>query len=60
VLLRIYTSLILGVQICGNVKNDGWSVARDPEDRVGSYASKHDQWVSYDDAYDITRKVRNV
>jgi len=60
VLLRAYACLILRVQICDHVKNDGWSVTRDPKDRVGSYASKHDQWVSYDDVSDVTRKVRNV
>lgn len=45
------------MQICDNVRNDAWSVTKDPQGRVGPYASKHDQWVSYDDVSDVTRKV---
>lgn len=44
-------------QICDNVKNDGWSVIKDPERYMESYASKQDQWVSYNDMSDIARKV---
>lgn len=47
----------VAVQICDNVKNDGWSVTKDPKGRVGPYASKHDQWVSYDDVSNVARKV---
>lgn len=32
-------------------------MTKDPKGRVGPYASKHDQWVSYDDVSDVTRKV---
>lgn len=45
-------------QICDHVRNDGWSVVKDPEDRVGPYASKRNQWVSYDDVSNVARKVR--
>lgn len=44
-------------QICDYVRNDGWSVVKDPEGRVGPYASKHNQWVSYDDVSNVARKV---
>lgn len=45
------------MQICDNVRNDGWFVTKDPDGRVGPYASKRDQWVSYDDVSDVARKV---
>ncbi|XP_070161707.1 probable chitinase 10 [Polyergus mexicanus] len=47
-------------EICDNVRNDGWSVTKDPGGRVGSYASKRDQWVSYDDMSDIARKAKLI
>lgn len=47
----------VATQICDNVKNNSWLVTKDPKGRVGPYASKHDQWVSYDDVSDVTRKV---
>jgi len=39
------------------VKNDGWSVTKDPKGYAGPYASKRDQWVSYDDVSNVARKV---
>ncbi|XP_072751718.1 probable chitinase 10 [Anoplolepis gracilipes] len=47
-------------EICDNVRNDGWSVTKDPEERVGPYASKRDQWVSYDDVSNVARKVELI
>ena len=44
-------------QICDNIKNKGWSVKRDPSRKIGPYAWKDDQWVSYDDVSEIARKV---
>lgn len=36
-------------EICDNLKNKGWTVVRDPERRMGPYAYKGNQWVSFDD-----------
>ncbi|XP_029168632.1 probable chitinase 10 [Nylanderia fulva] len=47
-------------EICDNVRNDGWFVTKDPEGRMGPYASKRDQWVSYDDVSDIARKAKLI
>lgn len=47
-------------EICDNVKNDGWVVTKDPEGRVGPYASKHDQWVSYDDVSNVVKKAELI
>ena len=44
-------------QICDYVKRRGWTVVRDPEGRIGPYAYRGNQWVSYDDVDDIRRKV---
>ncbi|XP_063232762.1 probable chitinase 10 [Bacillus rossius redtenbacheri] len=47
-------------EICHSVKNQGWTTVRDPEGRIGPYAYKGTQWVSYDDVSDIRRKARFV
>lgn len=39
------------------MKNDGWTVTKDAAGYMGPYASKHDQWVSYDEVSDVARKV---
>ncbi|KAK9881823.1 hypothetical protein WA026_017335 [Henosepilachna vigintioctopunctata] len=36
-------------EICDNIKNKGWTVVKDPERRLGPYAYKGNQWVSFDD-----------
>ncbi len=36
-------------EICYNVNSNGWTVVRDPEGRMGPYAYKGNQWVSYDE-----------
>lgn len=36
-------------EICDRVKNRGWTVVQDPKRRMGPYAYKGNQWVSYDD-----------
>lgn len=47
-------------EICDRIKNRGWNVVRDPEQRMGPYAYKGSQWVSFDDAETIQRKAQYV
>nr|AMT75074.1 chitinase Cht10 [Locusta migratoria] len=47
-------------EICYNVKNKGWTTVRDPEGRIGPYAYRGNQWVSYDDVSDIRRKTKFI
>ncbi|XP_031787655.1 probable chitinase 10 [Nasonia vitripennis] len=44
-------------EICSKVKNNGWAVVKDPEGRIGPYATRGDQWVGYDDVSDVARKA---
>ncbi|EFA10488.1 chitinase 10 isoform X1 [Tribolium castaneum] len=43
-------------EICHNIKTQGWTVVQDPNRRMGPYAYKGDQWVSFDDREMIKRK----
>ena len=43
-------------EICHSVKSQGWTVVG-PTKEMGPYAFKDRQWVSYDDAATIRRKV---
>ena len=36
-------------EICLYIKNNGWSVVKDPTKKMGPYAIKNNQWVGYDD-----------
>ncbi|KAJ8980547.1 hypothetical protein NQ317_001054 [Molorchus minor] len=36
-------------EICDNIKNKDWTVVKDPKRRMGPYAYKGNQWVSFDD-----------
>jgi chitinase len=36
-------------EICQNIKSQGWTVVQDPKRRMGPYAYRGDQWVSFDD-----------
>lgn len=36
-------------EICDNIQNKGWTVVQDPKRRMGPYAYKGNQWVSFDD-----------
>ncbi|CAG9819069.1 unnamed protein product [Phaedon cochleariae] len=47
-------------EICERVKKKGWVVTRDPEGRIGPYATHGSQWVSYDDISEIRRKSKLV
>ena len=49
--------LLAYFEICDRVKNKGWTVIQDPKERIGPYAYKGTQWVSYDDKAIIRAKV---
>lgn len=55
-LLLIFFSLSC-FQICTRTKQRGWTVVQDPLRRIGPYAYKGDQWVSFDDATQIKLKA---
>lgn len=46
-------------EICHNIKN-GWTVVQDPKRRMGPYAYKGDQWVSFDDKEMIKLKSEYI
>lgn len=48
------------VQICDRINNKGWTVVQDPQRRMGPYAYKGNQWVSFDDKEMIRRKAKLV
>nr|AJO25045.1 chitinase [Nilaparvata lugens] len=43
-------------EICSRIKNGGWTVVQDEEQRMGPYAYNGDQWISFDDKDTIRRK----
>lgn len=47
-------------EICDRVRNRGWTIVQDPEYRMGPYAYKGSQWVSFDDPEMIRRKAEFV
>lgn len=47
-------------EICDRIRNRGWTVVQDPQHRMGPYAYKGNQWVSFDDAEMIERKAEFV
>ncbi|XP_034193394.1 putative chitinase 10 isoform X2 [Osmia lignaria lignaria] len=47
-------------EICDRIRNRGWNVVQDPEHRMGPYAFKGNQWVSFDDVESIRRKAQYV
>lgn len=44
-------------EICERIKKRGWTVVKDPSKKMGPYAFKGDQWVSFDDPQMIKLKV---
>lgn len=46
-------------EICQFIK-EGYKVVRDPEDRIGPYAFKGNQWVGYDDVKSIRQKSEYI
>ncbi|KAH8272148.1 hypothetical protein KR018_004032, partial [Drosophila ironensis] len=47
-------------EICEKISNGGWTVVRDTDERIGPYAYKGNQWISYDDVTDIRRKAQYI
>lgn len=46
-------------EICNNIKK-GWKVVQDPQNRIGPYAFRGDQWVGYDDVDMIRIKAKYI
>ena len=46
-------------EICNDIKNRGFTVVKDAKGRMGPYAFKDRQWVSFDDVDMIKYKVRS-
>lgn len=47
-------------EICHRINAGGWTVVRDQAGRIGPYASKGSQWVSYDDVSEVRRKTKFI
>ncbi|GAB0096498.1 Probable chitinase 10 [Sergentomyia squamirostris] len=47
-------------EICQRANTGGWTVVRDSQGRIGPYAYKGAQWVSYDDVSDVRRKAQFI
>lgn len=56
----ILLCLISLLKICDRIKNDGWEVIQDEQGRMGPYARKGTQWVSFDDPAMIRKKSQLV
>lgn len=48
------------IQICDRIRYNGWKVVKDPYQRMGPYAYKGNQWVSFDDVEIIKKKVNFI
>lgn len=47
-------------EICMKTKRDGFKVVRDTTDKIGAYAFRDDQWVSFDDIDTLKFKTKYV
>lgn len=47
-------------EICERILNRGWTVVRDPKRRMGPYAYKDNQWVSFDDQEMLRLKAKYI
>ncbi|KAM3963585.1 chitinase-related protein 1 isoform 2-T3 [Aphomia sociella] len=47
-------------EICDRIRNSGWQLVKDPYQRMGPYAYKGDQWVSFDDVDILKKKVNFI
>lgn len=45
-------------EICDRIQNHGWTVVEDSQGRMGPYAYKGNQWVSFDDQETLRRKTQ--
>lgn len=52
--------MIAYYEICSRLRGDGWSVVRDPHGRIGPFAFKGNQWMSFDDMEMIHLKATFV
>jgi len=47
-------------EICNLIKSFSWTVVHDTNKRIGSYAYRGDQWISYDDVEDAQIKAEYI
>jgi chitinase len=47
-------------EICDRILNKGWTVVQDEKGRMGPYAYKDNQWVSFDDQAALRRKTEFI
>lgn len=47
-------------EICDRIQNHDWTVVEDPQGRMGPYAYKGNQWVSFDDQETLRRKTQFI
>uniref|UniRef100_A0A182S9A2 chitinase n=1 Tax=Anopheles maculatus TaxID=74869 RepID=A0A182S9A2_9DIPT len=47
-------------EICDRIQNKGWTVVQDELGRMGPYAYKGNQWVSFDDKESLLKKVQFI
>lgn len=47
-------------EICQKTKQKDWTVIHNPDTKIGTFAFKNDQWVSYDDADNIRAKANYI
>lgn len=48
------------IQICERIRVRSWRVIKDAGGRIGPYAYRGDQWVSFDDDFMVRHKVSNT
>lgn len=56
IFIYLYFYLVIK-KICDTISGANWKVIRHPTGAMGPTAYKGNQWISYDDADDIRRKV---
>ncbi|XP_024878728.1 probable chitinase 10 [Temnothorax curvispinosus] len=54
------TGFLSYYEICERTLKKGWTVVQDKDRRIGPYAYKDDQWVSFDDAQQIKLKAELI
>lgn len=51
---------MLSIYEIGDKLKDGWNIVQDPKKRIGPYAFKNNQWISYDDIESIQTKAKFI